>query len=151
MDELFSNLVYWHWIAFAVCLAILDVVIGANFFFIWCGLAAAIVGLVHFLVPSISWQLQLLIFGGGVLASLLVWQKFLRKAPKESDKPNLNQRGRQYIGKTFVLEIPIENGRGKIKVDDTHWRVEGPDLPVGTKVKVVAVDGVVLKVDKISE
>jgi len=35
-----------------------------------------------------------------------------------------------------------------VKVDDSTWRVEGEDLPEGTKVRVISVDGVVLKVEK---
>ena len=53
----------------------------------------------------------------------------------------------QYIGRVFTLEEAIINGRGKVRVDDTLWRVEGADLPLGHKVKVVSVDGVVFKVE----
>ncbi len=36
---------------------------------------------------------------------------------------------------------PIREGRGRIRLDDTLWRVSGPDLPVGARVKVVASNG----------
>jgi hypothetical protein len=47
------------------------------------------------------------------------------------------------------LERPIVNGRGKIHVDDTRWIVEGKDLPTGSVVRVVAADGVVLRVEQV--
>lgn len=145
---MFSQLVFWHWFALAVVLAILDVSLGANFFFVWCGLSAALVGILKLIVPSMLWEYQLLIFGLGVMASLVIWRHYMKKHPRESDKPYLNRRAQQYIGRIFTLEEPIENGRGKVRADDTVWRVQGPDMPTGEKVKVVDVDGVVLKVEK---
>jgi len=32
-------------------------------------------------------------------------------------------------------------------VDDSTWRVTGPDLPAGTSIKVTGVDGVIFKVE----
>ena len=59
----------------------------------------------------------------------------------------LNRRGEQMIGRTAVLSEPIQNGRGKAKIDDSVWRVEGSDLPAGTQIKVTGVDGAILKVE----
>lgn len=149
MKELFSHLVFWHWLAFALILGILDVVLGVNFLFVWCGLAAAIVGVLLLLIPKLTWEMQFLIFGIGVLASLFGWRHLNKNTNKKSDQPELNRRARQYIGRTFTLDVPIVNGRGKVRVDDSQWVVQGTDMEVGTSVKVVDVDGVILKVEKI--
>jgi membrane protein implicated in regulation of membrane protease activity len=46
-----------------------------------------------------------------------------------------------------VLAEPIVNGQGRVRIDDTNWRLTGPDLPAGTRVKVIGTDGgAVLKV-----
>lgn len=148
MNELFAQIVFWHWLAFALVLGILDVVLGVNFLFVWCGLAAALVGVLLLLIPKLGWELQFLVFGIGVLASLVGWRYLNKRAAKQSDQPQLNRRARQYIGRTFTLDVAIVNGRGKVKVDDSQWVVEGSDMEVGTNVKVVDVDGVVLKVEK---
>ena len=63
-----------------------------------------------------------------------------------SDEPHLNRRGEQYIGRVFTLDVAIVNGQGKVRVDDTTWKVQGDDCPVGTRVRVHGVDGVVLLV-----
>jgi membrane protein implicated in regulation of membrane protease activity len=147
MNEFLSQLVYWHWFALALILGILDVTFGANFFFVWCGAAAALVAVLLLIVPSLTWEYQFLIFGIGVMTSLLFWRQYLKTHPKNKDASTLNRRAAQYIGRVFTLEEPIVNGRGKVRVDDTIWRVEGTDLPIGEKVKVVSVDGVVLKVE----
>lgn len=149
MEVIFSKFIFWHWFALAVILAILDVSLGANFLFVWCGLSAALVGILLLIIPNMMWQFQFLIFGLGVMASLVVWAKYLKKYPRISDNPNLNRRAEQYIGQTVSLYTPIINGRGKIKVGDSVWIVTGEDLPQGTNVRVVDVDGVVLKVEKV--
>lgn len=147
MNEYFTHLVFWHWLALALTLGILDVVIGANFLFVWCGLAAALVGILMLVIP-LSWEYQFLLFGMGVLASLFGWRQLNKTGGKKSDQPELNRRARQYIGRTFTLDVPIVNGRGKVRVDDSQWVVQGLDMDIGTNVKVVGVDGVILKVEK---
>jgi membrane protein implicated in regulation of membrane protease activity len=61
----------------------------------------------------------------------------------------LNKRGAQYIGRTFSLIDPIENGRGKIKVDDSIWTVLGEDCSLGSKVKVTSVKGALFEVEQV--
>jgi membrane protein implicated in regulation of membrane protease activity len=36
---------------------------------------------------------------------------------------------------------------GKIRVDDTTWKIRGEDCPVGTRVEVTGVDGTIFKVE----
>jgi membrane protein implicated in regulation of membrane protease activity len=51
------------------------------------------------------------------------------------------------VGRTFTLEHPIVNGVGKVVVDDSTWRVKGPDLPAGSKVRVADIDSVIFVVE----
>jgi membrane protein implicated in regulation of membrane protease activity len=94
----------------------------------------------------VSWQWQLIWFCGLSLASVLMAAKYLRKHPLESDRPLLNERAAQLIGQTFDLLDPIVNGRGSVKIGDSIWRVEGPELPKGARITVVGADGTLLKV-----
>jgi membrane protein implicated in regulation of membrane protease activity len=82
------------------------------------------------------------------ILAIAAWRFYAKKHPIESDRPLLNKRGAQYIGRVFNLYAPIENGMGKIKVDDTIWRVHGPDCPINSKVRVVSVNGTVFEVEK---
>ena len=50
------------------------------------------------------------------------------------------------IGQRYELIEPIVNGRGKARVGDGQWLVSGPDLPLGSTVEVIAVDGSTLQV-----
>lgn len=137
---------FWVWYGSALLLVIFEVMLGASFFLLWLAVVAAIVGTIVFLIPGIHWQVTGMIFAVGSLLSILVWKHYLKKHPAKSDRPTLNRRAEQYIGRTFTLSEAIVNNRGKIIVEDSTWRVEGPDLPQGTHVLVTGVNGVTLKV-----
>jgi len=102
-------------------------------FLMWFGLAALLTGVVDLLVPGLDWRWQAVVFS--VLSVALVFA-----LERESDRPELNRRLHSLIGQTANLIRPIENGHGEVRIGDTLWRVTGPDLPAGTRVRVVAVD-----------
>lgn len=143
--ETIAELGAWSWMIAAAILFVLEL-LAPGIFFMWFGAAALVTGLIVFRY-DITWQWQLLWFCGLSLASVLLANKYLRKHPLESERPLLNERAAQLIGKSFDLVDPIVNGRGSIHSGDTIWRVEGPELPQGTRIKVVGVDGSVLKVE----
>lgn len=58
--------------------------------------------------------------------------------------------GLRHIGEAVVLNMPIENGAGRIRLGNRTWTVRGPNLPTGAKVRVTGVDGSVLLVDRTS-
>lgn len=135
----------WHWWILAVALVILEV-FAPGAFFLWLGIAAGVVGGLVYLMPHISWEYQILIFSVLSVVSIVVWRKFFRTSPTDTDQPALNRRGEQYVGRLFTLEEPIVNGLGKIRVDDSTWKIHGDDCTAGTRVEVTGVDGTVLRV-----
>ena len=137
---------YWHWWVIGIVLIILEL-FAPGAFFLWMGIAAGIVGVILLISPDMGWQYQFIIFAIVSVVSIVVWRSYLRKHPTETDKPTLNMRGEQYVGREFTLVEPVVNGVGKIKVDDTMWKIEGKDCETGTKVKVSRTDGAVLKVE----
>ncbi|OOZ41271.1 hypothetical protein BOW53_04645 [Solemya pervernicosa gill symbiont] len=146
MGELLQGLDHWHWWILAVVLVILEI-FAPGTFFMWMGISAAVVGLLVLVAPSTGWEYQVLIFAILSVSSVLVWRAWFKQSPEQTDQPNLNRRGHQYVGRIFTLEEPILNGTGKVKVDDTIWKIEGTDCEAGSKVEVVGVDNVVLKVE----
>lgn len=145
MDWL-THIVFWHWWILAGMLLILELS-SPVFFFLWLGFSAAAVGFLLLVFPNIPLEVQLVLFGILSVVAVLAWRKYREAKPPTSDQPLLNQRGQQYTGRVFTLDHPIVNGVGKVLVDDSTWRVKGPDLPSGTPVKVVGVDGVVFIVE----
>jgi inner membrane protein len=139
-----ESLAFWHWLVLAVVLGIIEV-FAPGAFFLWLGISAALVGIIQWLVPALSWELQLLLFAILSIASVVIARRYLKVHPLETDLPNLNQRGHQYIGRVFTLQEPVVNGLGKIRVDDSTWKISCNDCESGTKVIINGVDGVVLR------
>ncbi len=137
--------IYWNWWLLGVALMAIES-IAPGFFFLWMGIAAILVGLVLTIVPSLDWTYQVLLFAVLSVASIIAWQLRLRGNPTPTKDPLLNRRGYQYVGRTFTLEEPVVNGYGKIRVDDSTWKVAmDQDYPAGTRLRIVGVDGVILK------
>jgi membrane protein implicated in regulation of membrane protease activity len=148
--NLLSELVYWHWLLLGVILIILEV-FSPGAYLLWLGLAAGATGILAALAPDLPWQAQSLIFALLSLGSVLGARQWLRKHPIKTDRPTLNRRGEQYIGREFTLQSPITHGQGKIQVDDTRWKIHGEDCPAGCRIQVIGAEGVVLQVKQLQE
>lgn len=144
---MFEDLVYWHWWALAIALGVVEIVVPGTYF-LWLGAAAAVVGFVVLLVPGLPPLGQWFLFAVLAFVAIFVSRALLRRYPIETDEPDLNRRGQQYVGRVLTLEAPIRNGRGRIKVGDSVWVIAGADMPEGTRVRVTGVDGVTLLVER---
>ncbi len=147
MAELGIPLQFWHWLVLAVLLTIIEV-FAPGTFFVWMGVSAALVGLLLWLIPELAWELQVLGFALLSVTSVVIWRYVQKRHPIQTEQPLLNRRGEQYVGRVFTLQEPIVNGQGKIRVDDSIWKVQGEDCDAGTRVVVSSADGVVLMVDR---
>lgn len=140
----------WAWWVLGIALLILEVLL-PGVFLVWIGIAAILTGALSLMLWNEAywaWQAQWLVFSALSLASVLIGRRIIMRRGEASDQPYLNQRGRSLVGRTAVLEQPIREGRGRIRLDDTVWTVEGPDLPVGARVRVTASNGRDLTVEE---
>jgi membrane protein implicated in regulation of membrane protease activity len=135
----------WAWVVAGVVLLALELAVPGGFL-LWLGVAGIATGLVTFLW-TMDWPLQFLLFGALSLLLIVVWMRFFKGRERPSDRPFLNDRAAVYIGHEAVLGEPIRDGWGRLSLGDTVWRIAGPDLPAGRKVRVVAAEGAVLKVE----
>ena len=145
MTDMFVTLGTWNWLIFGVILMALELVAPGVFLF-WLGLAALLTGAVS-LAFSPSWQTQILMFAVFAALAVPVWRRLARSnAADSADNPFLNKRADALVGRVFTLEKPIIDGTGTVRIDDTVWRVAGPDAPAGSRVKIVQADGASLTV-----
>ncbi len=142
--EWLATIDYWHWLVLGVVLVILEV-LSPGAFFLWLAISAGIVGILLLINPEMAWEYQILAFALFSVVSIALWRIYIKRHPIETDQPRLNRRGEQYVGRSFNLEQPVVNGQGKIRVDDSTWKIEGPDCESGTRVRITGVVGVVLK------
>jgi len=141
---------FWHWLVLGIVLIALEMVIPGTYV-MWLGFAAAIVGVALMVAPELDWQIQLTLFAILSVTFVVASRFWIKRHPIESDQPNLNRRGRQYVGRTFTLTEPIENGQGRLRVDDTVWKIAGVDLAAGTRIRVTDVDGTMLRVERVED
>ncbi len=138
---------YYLWWILALLLIAGELLL-PGYFLLWIGLAAAAMGVVLWVDPALGMLVQAILFGLLAFASCVGYARWLRprlerRAPGGE---RLNRRAEQLIGQRYELIEPIVNGRGKARVGDGQWLVSGPDLPLGTTVEVVAVEGTTLQV-----
>ena len=128
-------------------------VLAPGYFMLWVGIAAAAMGAVLWLLPSLGVLPQALLFAALAFLSCGLYWTLLRPrfAREDAVAGTLNRRGEAMIGRRVVLADAIVNGRGRARVGDGLWLAEGPDLPSGTEVEVTAVDGTTLKVRAVAE
>jgi membrane protein implicated in regulation of membrane protease activity len=131
----------WAWWLGGAILLALEIIVPGNVF-VWFGIAAILTGAAA-LLSDIGWQIQLVVFAVASLILVLVGRRYFGRAGA-SDEPLLNERATQLIGQSYVLGDPIVDGTGRVRVGDSVWRLTGPDLPSGTRVKIVGHDGAVL-------
>ena len=138
----------WSWWVVGLILLALEIVVPGNVF-VWFGIAAILTGALA-LFTDWGWQAELIVFVVLALVLVIVGRRAFSRDAETSEQPYLNERANRHIGSMHVLTAPIVDGQGRVRIDDTNWRVTGPDLPSGTRVKVVSADGSVLAVEKVA-
>jgi len=146
MADILQSLGPWSWLVLGLMLMGLELV-APGVFLIWLGLAAILTGLLDAAI-GLSWQTAALIFSALAVITVIVGRRVTRsRSEDEASRPLLNRRGYALVGRVFILESPIIEGNGRIRVDDTFWRVTGGDAPAGTRVRAVGIDGATLTVE----
>ncbi len=127
---------HWGWIAIGLVLCGLEMLV-PGVFLLWLGLAALATGVIvgatgAGIVP------QLLLFG--VLAIIATYVGKRQYSDKEiaSDDPLLNDRLSRLVGEIVIVDTALIGGRGRVRVGDSVWPAEGPDMPAGADAVVMA-------------
>lgn len=142
----------WEWPAVAwAALALLLIAaetMAPGAFMLWLGIAAAAVFVLVLAIPDLPLLAQVIAFVVLSFASIHVYRRRFRGRERASDQPLLNRRAQQLVGQVVPLERAIRNGRGRVQIADALWDVSGDDLPAGTPVRIVGVDGMTLRVER---
>jgi membrane protein implicated in regulation of membrane protease activity len=135
----------WSWIIAGLALLALELVVPGGFM-LWLGISGIVTGLLSTFI-AMDWPLEWSIFGVLSLVTIFLWVRFFKRGNETSDRPYLNRRADRFVGHEVVLDEPIADGYGRVALGDTVWRVAGPDLKAGQRVRIVGHDGAVLRVE----
>ena len=145
MWDILVKLGAWNWLIFGLILMGLEV-LAPGVFLLWLGLAALLVGIISIFADWV-WQVQVIAFAAFSLAAVPLWRRLASQSAANPDSQFLNRRSDALVGRVFTLDKPISDGSGTVRVDDTVWRISGPDCPAGSRVKVARADGANLAVE----
>jgi membrane protein implicated in regulation of membrane protease activity len=138
---------FWHWWVAGLLLMTVEAFFPGAFF-LWIGVSALLVGTLLWVLPTLGLLTQVILFSVIALGSVMIWRRYRPGRGDSVSLHGLNDRASHYTGRSFTLDKPIVDGIGQLRVDDGQWRVSGPDLPAGSRVRVVAVQGATLSVEK---
>ncbi|HEV7717973.1 MAG TPA: NfeD family protein [Arsenicitalea sp.] len=135
----------WSWIVSGLVLLAIEIFAPGGVF-LWLGISALVTGAMTLFQP-LGWPAQIGIFGVLSVLSIFTWLRFVRSREPMTDRPFLNRRAERFVGQEIVLDEPIKDGFGRVPLGDSVWRISGPDLAAGRKVRIVGHEGPVLKVE----
>ena len=148
-----DQLSQWHWFIIGLILLIGEA-FGAAGFLLGAAVGAILTAIIVWIAPGViegglGWKVQFLIATVlSILCSLLYWRNF-RADSQQSERPELNQRSAQLIGKKLTLQQNIDF-EGRIQIGDTFWKVICDDsLKTGDKIEVISADVSTLKIQLI--
>ncbi len=154
MIEWPESLSYWHWLAFGVLVMLVEVLV-PGVIFLWLGIAAVLTGLAFAAIPSMSWEIQAVLFAVLSVLAIFVGRRVVSARQAPTDHPTLNRRGRTLVGSQHTLDTATSGGRGRVRIGDGVWRFavrpQGRDLAAGARIEVVDVEGTTLIVEAAAE
>lgn len=136
------------WLGLGLVLIGLEVLIAPGSYLLWIGLAALGMAAAGY-AGAMSAGGEIALFGVlSLLFGLVGWKVYGARGGSDAARA-LHDPAVTLVGRVFVLSAPIEGGIGQVRIDDTVWRVSGADMPEGARVKVLALDGSTLVVEKV--
>ncbi len=144
------SLLWWHWMVLGLGLGVAELVV-PSFFLIWFGLGALLVGLALLAVPDMSPAAQILLWTIASAVMTALWFKVFRN---KLDRTRSGQAD-EALGEIGVLVRavqPFEKGEVRFQkpvMGSEVWScIADEAIAAGERVKVLAVDGQLLKVGK---
>jgi membrane protein implicated in regulation of membrane protease activity len=144
---------WWYWIIAGICLVGLELIV-PSFTIIWFGLGALVVGMLKLLWPGFSVAGQVFLWSVASICFTVTWFRFLK--PK-SDRTHSGTSKEAIVGESGIVIRGTEDsyGRGTVRfrisiLGADEWSCYAEEvLKVGDSVRVVDIEGQILKVVKI--
>lgn len=107
-------------------------------YLLWLGVAALLTAVMAAALP-ISLEAQLGLFAIAAVLSCVIG--YLLTRGRTAPTNGVNDPTARVVGSVGHVTEAIRDGQGKVRIGDSDWLAEGPDLPSGAAVRVVALHG----------
>lgn len=142
---------WWHWIILGLALLLAELAIPA-FVLIWFGLSALAVGIVLAILPTVSLTWQLTIWLLLSLALIFYWFKIF-KTGHHKTRVGMADHAIGEIGLLVDAVAPFQKGSVRFQkplLGSERWVcIADQEIAAGSRVKVVQVEGSLLKVEQV--
>ena len=144
MEQLLSQITWWHWIVLALIVFGIEMMSG-TFDLLMVSIAAALTAAYAAFAPesATAWQAQVLVFAVASVAMIVISRYVfpnMRQAVPEH--PTLNKRMTQLVGQRGEITRDLAGGHGQVRIGDTVWGAEAaegePAMAVGDAIVVEA-------------
>jgi membrane protein implicated in regulation of membrane protease activity len=144
---------WWYWIIVGFCLIGLELII-PSFTIIWFGLGALVVGILKLLWPAFPAAGQVFLWSAASIFFTVMWFRYLK--PK-SDRTHAGTSKEGIVGESGIIIRGTDDsyGRGTVKfrisiLGADEWICYAEEvLKIGDSVRVMDIEGQILKVKKI--
>jgi hypothetical protein len=147
------TLLWWHWMVLGLGLALLELAL-FSFFVIWFALGAVFTGIVLLLLPALGFAAQMLVWTVASVVMTVLWFKYFRNASRTSAGQADGALGEIGVLVRAIEPLSVSSLRGEVRFQkpimgaDAWPCIADEAIAAGERVKVVAVDGQLLKVAK---
>ena len=132
------------WLIAALVLGIAELLI-PGVFAIFLAIAAAVVGVAVLVLPGLTIPAQIAAFAGWSVVTVLVGKRWYVDFPVASSDPQLNDRAARLTGQIAVVEVPIGDDGGRVRIGDGSWPARGAFAEAGARMRIAEIrDGVVI-------
>jgi len=143
---------WWYWIVGGVILILLELVI-PSFFVLWFGLGALIVGLLLLIAPGFPFAGQILLWTIVSVVMTVLWFRVFRRI---KNKTRIGTAEGDIIGEIGLLTVdtaPFKRGKVRFQrpiLGAEEWPcISEAEIAIGTRVKLVSIEGSFLKVTQV--
>jgi membrane protein implicated in regulation of membrane protease activity len=139
----------WWWIAFGIALGAVEMAT-MSFFLIWPSLAALVMALILFVSPSMSGEMQVMLFAIIAIALTFIGRGLMdRFGDGGGAESVLNKRSEALVGRQARV-LDFEAGEGAVEIDGMRWRAIWENGSKGAAhVTITGADGMTLLVQDV--
>lgn len=148
LTDFLNNQPAWHWWALGALLLALEIA-STTQYLLWPGIAALLVGVLKFAVPSLDGRFAVFLFAVVAVVATVLWKRSKLGRADRTSHHDLNERSAQYKGRHVLALDDFQGGRGAVRVDDSRWNAhisDGSNPRKGDMLIVTGADGAILHV-----